>query len=291
MARHILLVGPTASGKSALALEVAQQAGAEIASIDAFQIFRKMDVGTGKVPRDQRRGILHHLLDLVDPGRSFSVAAYLEEARKVIETGGRPVIWTGGSGLYVDALRKGLSPAPPVPPDILRELERLPLETLQTEIREVDPAWAQSADLQNPRRIFRALGVYRSTGRTLSSWQQERSPGLLATAPVFLLCPNDAVLRNRIETRVEAMLADGWPEEVRNLAQIPGWEDSQAAKAIGYAEVLQHVRGGLSIQSCSAQIKTQSWQYARRQKTWFRNREDLQVLGDSPKEILLQALN
>lgn len=291
MDKHLIIVGPTASGKSSLAIELAQRLDGEVASVDAFQVYRGLNVGTGKVSTSEMAGIPHHLLDIIEPLAEFSVAEYLHHAALLIGKTQRPLIWAGGTGLYVSALLDGLTPAPPTPLEVQQELNQRDLESLREEIIKVDPVWAEEADLENPRRIIRALGVYRATGRTMSDWQQERKPGLLAGASVFCLSPEPEVLRQRINSRVRAMLQAGWIDEVRRLLEIPGWRESQSARAIGYDEVSQHMSGEMTLEECQSEISLKTWQYARRQRTWFRKLENTISLGsENPVAEIMKYL-
>ena len=291
MQQHIIIVGPTASGKSSLAVELAQHLKAEVASVDAFQIYRGLDVGTGKITQQQRKGVPHHLLDLVDPEDEFSVADFLREATALVQSVKTPLIWAGGTGLYVSALLEGLSSAPPTPKQIQDELSERSTAWLRAEILKVDPVWAAGADLENPRRMIRALGVYLASGKTMSEWQQHRDPALLANARVFYLNPDPTVLRERTARRVAAMLQAGWVDEVQELMQGSNWLDCQAARAIGYREVALHIRGELTLEACHQEICTQTWQYARRQRTWFKKLKGLVVLDAAePLDQILQEI-
>ncbi|MEM6823084.1 MAG: tRNA (adenosine(37)-N6)-dimethylallyltransferase MiaA [Verrucomicrobiota bacterium] len=272
---NIFIIGPTASGKSSLAIQLASELGLEICSVDAFQIYRGLDIGTGKVTRDEQDGIKHHLLDVVDPVEPFSVADYLGKAEHLINRSSRPFIWVGGTGLYYNALRKGLSPIPVTPAEIQEELSQWSLDELSSEVCKVDPKWAASADLKNPRRMIRALGVFRATGKPISEWQKIESRGPILEAKAFYLCPSSDELKSRIERRVFAMLENGWVEEVERLLKVNGWTASQSYQAIGYPEVSKLVQGRIGRQECLDEVTKQTWQYARRQRTWFRKEEGL----------------
>lgn len=263
------VIGPTAAGKSGLALELARLSGGVVVNMDAFQVYRGMDIGTGKPTARERAEIPHLLYDLAEPAGVFSVAHYLEAAAGVVGDA-RPKVWVGGTGLYFRMLRSGLAPAPPSDPAVVAELEAMPAAARVEEVRRVDPEWAARADLANPRRVIRALAVFRQSGRPLSEWHRQPVRPLVAQGRVLLLRVSAEVLRRRIAARIEAMWRAGWPEEVRTLAAVPGWESSPAFRAIGYAQVLDWVRSGGDEAACRQAIARATWQYARRQLTWFR---------------------
>lgn len=290
---HFFIVGPTASGKSGLALQLAEQTGSEICSMDAFQVYRNLDIGTGKVSREEQARVPHHLLDLVDPTTAFTVADYLEQARSVLEDcrlRRKNLVWVGGTGLYYRALRRGLSPVPASDPEVVRELESRGLDWMREEIRNVDPEWAAGADLDNPRRVVRALAVFRATGRTLSSWHREKVQGLVPEGRGIYICPQRETLREAISRRVSAMWQQGWCGEVQALMQEPSWGESQSAKAIGYGAVRQFLETEGIEADTLASICTETWQYARRQNTWFRSEPGLTLCSTSGKEALQMAL-
>jgi len=288
--RHLLIGGPTASGKSELALRVAESIGAEIVSVDACQIYRGLDVGTGKLPVEERHGIPHHLIDICDPWEAFSVADFVQHAREVIRSTDGPLVWAGGTGFYFSALIEGLSPVPESPPEIRNEVAQLSEEERRAEVEAVDPEWAAGADLNNPRRVSRALEVFRATGIPLSQWQKKREPGPLDGLPLFYLCPEPETLRSRIDQRVADMLERGWPEEVTALAEEEGWESSQSFQAIGYAEVLRLIRREMDKEACLEEIRKQTWHYARRQRTWFKKMPDCRPLGNKPEEEIRRKI-
>lgn len=282
----VAIVGPTASGKSALALGVAAEMGpSTIFSMDAFQVYRGLDIGTGKIPLPERRGIPHYLLDIADPEQDYSVADYLRDAAAIRADvddedrgGSAGRIWVGGTGLYFRALREGINEIPATEPAIRQELEAMAPEERIREIREVDPRWAEKADLQNPRRVVRALAVYRQTGQPLSEWQSTPARPLLTFDRVFYLDWPDTDLKQRITRRVGEMWEAGWPEEVRRLMGRENWIGSSSARAIGYREIVAHLQGKFSREECLESITRRTWQYARRQRTWFRRETGLIAL-------------
>jgi tRNA dimethylallyltransferase len=275
------ILGPTAAGKSSVALALARELGGVVCNLDAFQIYRGVDRGTGKPSIDERAELPHELFDLAGTCEDFSVADYLREAALVVEkyrASGRPLIWVGGTGLYYRALRCGLSAAPATDPLVLAEWESRTLSELQSEIRRVDPVWAAGADLSNPRRILRALAVYHQSGRPLSDWHRDPVEALVPEASSHLLQVTSDLLRKKITARVEAMWEEGWPEEVRELQKISGWDGCSASHALGYSEVAEWLLRGGDASETRDRIVTLTWQYARRQLTWFRREPKLQII-------------
>lgn len=279
MVRHVFILGATSAGKSALALALAERTAGCVANMDAFQVYRGLDVGTGKASAEERSRVEHALLDLAGPLDEFSVANYLQAAQAWLAARQRGVvIWAGGTGLYYRSLRRGLAPAPASDPELVAELESWTPEARIAEVKRVDPEWASGADLANPRRVIRALAVFRQTGRPLSAWQKDAVQALVPEGTAWMLQMSPERLRRRIEQRVEAMWASGWPEEVRKLAELPGWEQVPAARALGYSEVLQWLRRGGDAASVRAAIVQRTWQYARRQLTWFRREPNIKII-------------
>lgn len=283
MSPSVFILGPTATGKSAVALALARELGGVVCNLDAFQVYRGLDIGTGKPPVEERDGLPHELFDLAGPCDPFSVADYLRHASGVLDRyrgRNRPLIWVGGTGLYYRALRRGLTEAPATDPGVLQELESRPLAELQEEIRRVDPAWAGGADLANARRVLRALAVFRQTGRPISEWHRDPVSPLVPDGTAYLLQAAPGLLRERIAGRVAAMWEAGWPGEVRQLQQLPGWEGSSSSRALGYPEVAAWCGSGEGEGSAGVRerIVTRTWQYARRQLTWFRGEPNLKAI-------------
>jgi tRNA dimethylallyltransferase len=294
---HLAIVGPTATGKSALALDIAEGFDrAALFSMDAFQVYRGLDIGTGKTPPAERKGIPHFLLDRVEPDQAYSVADYLRDAESALaevqkKSNSMAVhFWVGGTGLYFRALREGLNAIPATDPEVRRDLESEPAEKRAREIRAVDPRWAEVSDLQNPRRVIRALAVYRQTGRPLSEWQRQPSQALLNFDHVFYLeCPIN-LLKERIVRRVREMWDLGWPEEVRHLMEQEGWLESPSARAIGYRELASFLLGKCSQEECLDEISLRTWQYAKRQRTWFRKERGLITVEASNSKKALERI-
>ncbi len=267
-----VLAGPTASGKSALALEIAEHAPIEVVSADAMQVYMGMDIGTAKPTREERSRVPHHLIDVVTPDRPFSVAAYValaEDAIDEILARGKLPLVVGGTGFYIRSLTAGLATVPPADPKVQAPLwerfHREGLEPLLAELARASPEDAERAE-RNPRRVIRALEILHRTGRPPSAFAVR--PPRFGYAKVALV-PSVADLDARIEVRTRQMFAAGLVQEVEALvARYP--ELPTALQAIGYKEVVRHLQGELSLDEAVAQVTLATRQYARRQRTWFK---------------------
>ena len=272
----IAIVGPTATGKTALAIALAQRLGGEIVGADSRQVYRQMDIGTAKPTAEERALAPHHLIDVVDPDQEFSLAQYLEQAGAALEdvwSRGKQPLLVGGSGQYVWALLEGWR-VPRLPPqrELRRELgeraDRQGAEALHRELAQVDPKAAARIDPRNVRRVIRALEVHKATGRPISYWQ-EKGPPPWEVLTLGLTCPRRE-LYERIDARVDAMMEAGLVDEVRGLLSM-GYDPSLASMSgIGYKQVCQHLAGELDLATAVARIKTATHRLARQQYTWFR---------------------
>ncbi|KRE43408.1 tRNA (adenosine(37)-N6)-dimethylallyltransferase MiaA [Knoellia sp. Soil729] len=270
----VAVVGPTASGKSEVALRIAETVGAEVVSADAMQLYRGMDIGTAKLPPEQRRGIAHHQIDVLDVTDEATIARYQREARESIDDirgRGLPVVVAGGSGLYVRAALDHLD-IPPTDPDVRGRLEARAQESgaaaTFAELSERDPAAAQAIGRHNVRRLVRALEVIEITGRPFSASMPERRH-LHPTVMVGLRPPR-ALLDSRIDERVQQMWRDGLLDEVRSLVPQGIRSGRTASRALGYAQALAEIDGTMTEAAAQAQTSQLSRRYARRQESWFR---------------------
>jgi tRNA dimethylallyltransferase len=275
----VFLAGPTAAGKSALALELAERLQGEIISVDSMQVYRGMDIGTAKpTPAEQAR-VRHHLIDILGLRETFDAARFLSlahEAVSGIQARGRLPIFCGGTGLYFKAWLEGLGTAPPADPTLRAALEKTPLETLLTELAERDPATFARIDQKNPRRVIRALEVIRLTNRPFSEQRAEwprgrpRVPGRFfgITRP-----PGD--LADRIHRRVDEMFARGLVRETEQLLRDGLADNATAFQALGYRQVVEHLRGARSLPETVELVKIRTRQFAKRQLTWFRRQMSL----------------
>jgi tRNA dimethylallyltransferase len=278
----IAVVGPTATGKTALAVALARAIDGEIVGADSRQVYRRLDIGTAKPTPDERALAPHHLLDVVDPDEPFSLAEYLELATAALEdiwARGRQPLLVGGSGQYVWALLEGWT-VPRLPPqrELRRSLEeraeREGAEALHRELAHVDPQAAAGIDPRNVRRVIRALEVYQTTGRPISFWQ-EKAPPSWDTLVLGLACPRDELYR-RTDARVDGMMQAGLVDEVQGLLTMGYSRELPSMSGIGYREVCQYLAGELDLSAAAARIKTATHRLARQQATWFR-RDDSRI--------------
>ena len=301
MDKIICVVGPTASGKTALAVELAKFTNGEVVSCDSMQIYRRLNIGTAKPTAEEMQGIPHHMIDICEPDEPFSVGRYVEMATPIVEDilrRGKTCIIAGGTGLYVDNLIKGGEFAP-TPATGCRERleERLQtegLEVLAAELQKIDPVALQKSQ-NNPRRILRALEVWQETGETITAHNERTA----AIAPKFdpLWIGTDYVNRqdlyDRIDLRVELMVRDGLLEEIREVLSSGIPEKATAMQAIGYKEFIDAMAGRSTMAQAIAQVQQSSRRYAKRQQTWFRRNEKIHWLlrqaGQSSGEIFSAA--
>lgn len=267
--RPILLAGPTAAGKSALALALARRTGGPVVNADALQVHARWRILTARPSQAETAGIPHRLYGHVPRDAPYSVGHWLREVAPLLSSGPPPVI-VGGTGLYFHALTSGLADIPDVAPEVRAEGDRLDLPGL---IAGLDPATAARIDLRNRARVQRAWEVRRATGRGLADWQAETGPPLLPPegALRLLLVPDREWLAQRIGRRFAAMMAEGAMAEVE--AEAPHWHLSQpSARAIGAPELMAHLRGELTLAEATAAAEAATRDYARRQMKWFRKR-------------------
>lgn len=271
--RPVLIAGPTASGKSALAERIVAAGGGVIVNADALQVYDCWRLLTARPPASAEAALPHRLYGHVGREQAYSAGHWLREVRSVLAGGLRPVI-VGGTGLYFTALTEGLAEVPPIPPGIRAEAgARLRDAGLAAMTAELDPATAARIDLRNPARVQRAWEVLQATGRGLADWQADTGPPLLPPdhAAALLLDPGRDWLAARIDRRFDAMMAAGALDEVRAL--LPVWQTHAPwTRAIGAPELAAHLRGACSLPEAVAAAKTASRQYAKRQRTWFRSR-------------------
>ena len=280
--RVILIAGATASGKSALALDLAERLDGAVVNADSMQVYRDLRILTSRPGVEDLARAPHFLYGHVDAADAYSAAQFAAEAKRVIaENSNKSIIFVGGTGLYFEALTKGLSTAPPVPDTVRshwREQGRnMPPEALHEELSRRDPAMAARLRPSDPQRIVRALEVFEATGVSLAEWQAGASIPVVdsAAATRIVLRLERADLRNRIARRFGAMMEQGALEEVRRLMSRDLDSVLPVMKAIGVPALTLHLHGRISLEDAVRRAITHTQQYAKRQETWFRNR-----LGD-----------
>lgn len=285
----VALVGPTASGKTSIALHLAGSLGTEIISVDSRQVYRRLDIGTAKPTPTQLRRAVHHLVDIVDPEERFNVGDYRREVERLLprfDSQNMIPLFVGGTGLYLKAVLEGLCPAPSASGELRSWLERAsryPAGGLHELLVRIDPESAQRIHPNDTHRLTRALEVYYLTGETLSARQGRHGFGEQPFNAV--LCGvrrSREDLRNRIDRRLDQMLSAGFAEEVARLLE-EGFDPALPAfRAVGYPQMIRHVQGSISLDEAAAEIRKATWQYARRQMTWFRGVDRLIWIDAAP---------
>lgn len=283
----LILTGPTACGKSALALELAERVGGEIVAMDSMTLYRGMDIGTAKPSAADRSRVPHHLLDAFEPWESATVAWWLAAAEAAcadIAARGKHAIFVGGTPFYLKSLLHGLFPGPPADPGLRRKLEadaeQEGKERLHARLAAVDAKTASRLHPNDVRRVVRALEVFELTGKPISDWQttwdtaafagdaETAKPAAIPAARLEL--PREELYR-RIDARVLAMLDAGWLDEVKRLRALPQPMSREAGQALGYRELSDHLDGSTDWEETVTLIQTHTRQFAKRQLTWFRH--------------------
>ncbi|MBQ5760777.1 MAG: tRNA (adenosine(37)-N6)-dimethylallyltransferase MiaA [Clostridia bacterium] len=278
MKKVIVIVGPTASGKTALSVELAKRLNGEIVSSDSMQIYKELNIGTAKPDMEERCGIPHHMMDIVSVRENYSVSRYEEEAAACIEDifarGKQPIV-VGGTGLYTDALIRGTGfldcdDSGETRARLEQRWENEGPEVILEELRAVDPDSAERLHINDKKRVIRALEVYLLTGKTITAHNLETQQKPPRYESIFIgICPQDrAVLYERIDRRVEIMMEQGLLQEVRDL-EARGLMIGTAVQAIGYKELFGYLRGEATLEESVALIQQKSRNYAKRQLTWF----------------------
>lgn len=285
-----IIAGPTAVGKSDIAVEVAERCGGEIVGADAFQIYQGLDILTAKPSVELRARVPHHLVGEIPPNQSFDVAQYLALAREriaQIHARGRVPIVVGGTGMYLRALTRGLADLPGADDELRAKLETQPVAELQRRLSELDPEGVRNIDLQNPRRVIRALEVCILTGRPFSSFREQWSGEPSAGQGVVLTLDRD-ILNARIDRRAEAMFEAGVVEEVARCGEL----GTTAGQVLGLNEIRAHLRGEMNREECITALAQGTRRYAKRQMTWFRRETSLESidLSSTPRESLIHRL-
>ncbi|RAK23468.1 tRNA dimethylallyltransferase [Anoxybacillus vitaminiphilus] len=279
----VVIIGPTAVGKTKLSIELAKRLNGEIISGDSMQVYKGMDIGTAKIKPEEMEGIPHHLIDIKEPTEPFSVAEFQQMARPLIseitKRGKLPII-VGGTGLYIQSVIYDYRfSAAPSDDSYRRKLETFAQErgaiALYEKLKEIDPHSAERIHPNNVRRVIRALEIFHCTGQTMTEWQKQQTPDLLYDVALVGLTMEREQLYRRINERVDQMMAEGLLDEVKTLYE-SGVRDCQSIQAIGYKEIYEYLDGRISLAEAVEQLKQNSRRYAKRQLTWFRNKMPVQ---------------
>lgn len=287
----VCIAGPTASGKTALAVALAQELDGEVISCDSMQIYRGMDIGTAKPTPDEVQGVPHHMLDVADPWEDFSVSRYCAMAAPILEdilARGKTAIIAGGTGLYMDSLIRGNAFAPCPSTGIRQQLEQqadqVGMPSMLSRLRDVDPDAAARLHLSDRKRILRALEVYLETGKTITQHNLDTQALPPRYTPLWLGLDfeNRADLYRRIDRRVGIMLNMGLIDEIQTLLSKGIPKSSTALQAIGYKEFIAALDGVCSVEEAADQVRQSSRRYAKRQLTWFRRNKSIRWLIRNP---------
>jgi len=291
----VVIGGATATGKSDLAVALAKRIGGEIVNADSMQLYRGMDIGTAKLTEDEREGIPHHLLDVVDVSTDVNVAWYQEQARGVIDAllaGGKPVIVVGGTGFYIKAILDDLNfpdTDPAVREKLTLEAEKIGGDALHQRLGILDPAAAAAIPRENVRRVIRALEVIEITGKPFTANLPRENSTKYPDALQFGLTMDRESIDARVDLRVDRMFIHGLVEEVKALIEKGLLEGKTARAALGYAQVISMLDGDISLEQAISDTKLATRQYIRRQETWFRRDQRISWLdSDSDRLNLIE---
>jgi len=296
--KTIIIAGPTASGKTGLAVLLASLYNGEIISADSMQVYRRMDIGTAKPALEERGGIAHHMIDMVEPDEGFSAARFaslaLEKIREMHGRGKNPFV-AGGTGLYIKALTRGIFNGPEADPALRarleEEAEKHGSARLHERLREVDPAGAAAIHPNNRTRVIRALEVYELSKKPISEFQREHafSDEPLQTLKIGLMLEREE-LYERINARVDAMMANGLLEEARGLLEAGCSPSLKPMGGLGYKEMVDHIEGRCALDEAVEKIKMNTRRYAKRQMTWFGRDPGIRWFNPGQKKDIIEAV-
>lgn len=294
----VVLIGPTAVGKTKLSIELATKLNAEIISGDSMQIYKGMDIGTAKITRDEMEGIPHHLIDIKEPHESFSVAEFQVVVRKLItdihNRGKLPMI-VGGTGLYIQSVIYDYqftddASNPEYRKILEQQVAERGVDTLFQELKEIDPDSAERIHPNNVRRVIRALEIFKTTGKTMTEYMEGQKRELNYDIALIGLTMERELLYKRINKRVDLMLESGLLDEVTAFHSRE-LRDCQSIQAIGYKELYSYLDGSLSLEEAIQQLKQNTRRYAKRQLTWFRNKMDVKWFDFSVENDFEEKFN
>jgi tRNA dimethylallyltransferase len=297
----ILILGVTASGKGRLAFDLAESIGAEIISVDSMKVYRRMDIGTAKPPKEARQRVKYHLIDIIEPSDSFSVGTFVNaasDAIKQIDKRNGKIVAVGGTSLYIKSLLYGLFDGAgtdeQIRTDLKARVKAVGLEELHHELKKIDPAAAERINPNDAKRIMRALEVYQLTGKPISSFQKQwEKPQMKHDWTIIGLRREKADASGRINKRVKTMISAGLVDEVKSLLDEDKPISKQARCAIGYAEIIEYLNGQMSLDNAVESIKINTRRLAKGQRTWFKTFQDVHWLDvdedETPEQILVRT--
>ena len=295
----ICIAGPTASGKTALAVELAKELDGEVVSCDSMQVYKRMDIGTAKPTEEEMQGIVHHMIDVAEPEEDFSVSRYCSLASPIVDdilARGKTAVIAGGTGLYMDSLIRGNAFAPFPSTGVREKLEAQAdaegMEAMLKWLQSIDPEAARRLHLSDRKRVLRALEVYLETGETITEHNRKTQAVPPRYCPLWLGLDfkDRAELYRRIDLRVGLMLEMGLVEEIQDLLSSGIPEKCTAMQAIGYKEFVAALEGPCTIAQAAGQVRQSSRHYAKRQLTWFRRNQSIHWLTRSPGEGGMEIL-
>ncbi|MBD2146493.1 tRNA (adenosine(37)-N6)-dimethylallyltransferase MiaA [Sphaerospermopsis sp. FACHB-1194] len=288
MTKLIVICGATATGKSGLALSLAERLGSVILSADSRQVYREFDIGTAKPTREEQKLIPHYLIDICEPTETMTVADYQEQTQQLIDNlGVSPLLLVGGTGLYIRAIVQGMKiPRVAPQPELRSQLESLGQHQLYQMLKQVDPIAVQKIHANDLVRTLRALEVYYVTGCPMSEQQGENPPNY-PILQIYLDCEPE-ILDVRIRQRTEQMIADGLVAEVKDLCQKYG-VDLPLLNTLGYQEIKQYLAGEINLEEATDLIALHTRQFAKRQRTWFRQTSNLEYFNVADSDLLEQV--
>ncbi len=296
MNKIIIVAGPTASGKSQLAIDIAKKLNSQILSADSMQIYKYMDIGTAKIMPNQMQNVLHHMLDIVEPSQEYSVSDYSQNAKEIIDNMHNnnliPII-CGGTGLYIDSLLYPLQMGAKddaVREKYQKEYEEFGASYMHDKLKAIDPKEAEKVHENNVKRVLRALEIYELTGKTKSE-QSDRNENLQYETLLIVLNPNKVDLYERIDKRVDEMFDMGLENEEKGLLEKGYTFDMQSMQAIGYKEFKDYFEGRISLEKLKEEIKKGTRHYAKRQVTWFKRYPFAKMYDINEKDKIMKDVD
>lgn len=294
----VMILGPTASGKTALALEIARHFPVEIISIDSALVYRHMDIGTAKPTKEELASVPHHLIDIIEPTESYSAADFASDCVRLsqeIRARRRVPLIVGGTMLYAKAIREGLSPLPSTDPAVREKVSRM-LETeglpeLYERLKHIDPKTAERLAPADKQRITRAIEVFEMTGRTISSFTEQKGTPLLHPITFALLPPDRAALHAKIALRFEQMISNGFLNEVKELMELPRMHPNlPSMRSVGYRQAWEYLAGSTTFEEFKEAAIAATRQLAKRQMTWMRSMKETEILNPEDPSSAIRLL-